>query len=411
MKQIIKNIVPAGSVRCCITTAMLILSLMSPSFAGNLDSSGTPASGSNMPTLTDIYNQLNDGTTSAPAGAFQEPLAGPTAGTGKTLTEIKNKLPAPDNANGAAAGDVLTGKTFWGLRTDGTWGLKTGTLASQNNVTGGNGLLSFTIPDGYYSGKTATASDTNLISGNIKNGVNIFGVAGSSSVVDTSSANAVASDILSGKSAFVNGALINGSITSQNNVSGANGLKSFTIPDGYYSGKTATASDTNLTSGNIKNGTTIFGVAGTYRGCTCATGNTSPAGRWCDNNNGTVTDMTTCLVWLKDADCPGMKTWSLAITYCIETLRNGVCSLTDGSVWGDWRLPTKNELVVLTTGTEYIRSSAMYKFINVQPDWYWSSSTDANDTAYAWVVLMNFGGVFAGFKTGNHYVLPVRGGQ
>jgi hypothetical protein len=52
--------------------------------------------------------------------------------------------------------------------------------AAGSDVTGANGSLSVTIPQGYYSGtQTATASDTNLVAGNIIGGVAIFGVTGS----------------------------------------------------------------------------------------------------------------------------------------------------------------------------------------------------------------------------------------
>ncbi len=35
--------------------------------------------------------------------------------------------------------------------------------------------------------------------------------------------------------------------------------------------------------------------------CKCK-GTLSPGGRWCNQGNGTVLDMTTCLVWLRKAD-------------------------------------------------------------------------------------------------------------
>ncbi len=59
-------------------------------------------------------------------GAFREPPQGPGTNTSKSLLDIQGKLPVPDNTNGATAGDVLAGKTFWGL-TNGQWGNKTGT--------------------------------------------------------------------------------------------------------------------------------------------------------------------------------------------------------------------------------------------------------------------------------------------
>lgn len=147
--------------------------------AGNLDDPGTV--GSNMPTTTQIYDRLNSGADiSAPTpSTLAEPAAGPTAGAQRTLAEIQALLPAKDNTSGAAAADVLTGRTFWGLRTDGTWGLTTGTAAAGSNVTGSNGSLTITIPNGLYSGgKTATAADTNLVSDNIRPGATIFGITG-----------------------------------------------------------------------------------------------------------------------------------------------------------------------------------------------------------------------------------------
>jgi hypothetical protein len=52
-------------------------------------------------------------------------------------------------------------------------------------------------------------------------------------------------------------------------------------------------------------------VASEGSGTTCS-GTLSSGGRWCDNGNGTVTDMTTGLIWLKNATCGGMKTWDEA---------------------------------------------------------------------------------------------------
>jgi hypothetical protein len=45
-------------------------------------------------------------------------------------------FPQPDNINGATAAQVIWGKTFWGLRTDGNWGLLTGTLLCDSDGDG-----------------------------------------------------------------------------------------------------------------------------------------------------------------------------------------------------------------------------------------------------------------------------------
>lgn len=53
-----------------------------------------------------------------------------------------------------------------------------------------------------------------------------------------------------------------GNIPLGNSISGINGSTTFNISDGYYSSKTVTANDTNLTATNIATGVTIFGVPG-----------------------------------------------------------------------------------------------------------------------------------------------------
>ena len=100
----------------------------------------------------------------------------------------------------------------------------------------------------------------------------------------------------------------------------------------------------------------------------------------------------------------------IATTKPITNLRSGDCSgtLTDGSVWGDWRLPTLNELEGITLGDEYIRYNQMYKFTGVLPSYYWSSATFSYDPYRAWVVSLGSGGVGGGSKGDDGYVWPVR---
>ena len=239
-----------------------LLAITLPVCAGNLDAAGSPSAGSGMPTTADIYNRLHSGAAVSVPGTFQEPAAGPTAGTGMTLGDIAAQLPTPDNINGAAVGDVANGKTFWGLRTDGTWGVKSGTTAVGGDVTGANGLLTFPIPDAFYTGgKTTTAVDSNLQPGNIKNGVSIFGVSGTAS---QASGTATAADVLAGKT-FSNSSATgaNGAMANNGAVTMTPGTAAQPIPAGYHNGAGSVAGDANLVAGNIKNGVTLFGVTGT----------------------------------------------------------------------------------------------------------------------------------------------------
>ena len=112
----------------------------------------------------------------------------------------------------AAAGDVLSGKYFYGAN-----GSKTqGSIASKSSSDLTASTLTVTAPAGYYaSAASKTLSDAALVSGNIKSGATIFGVSGASSVVDTTIASgaAAAANIISGYKAYANGSLIEGSAT------------------------------------------------------------------------------------------------------------------------------------------------------------------------------------------------------
>ncbi len=178
----------------------LALALAAPLATAQTAPPGPPTSpASAMFTLEDLWNRLSAGTAvTKRTGPFTEPTGAPGVKTMHTLNELMGAAPSVDDANGATAADVLAGKTFWGL-TGGAWGLKTGTLAPQvtgADITGANGLLSIPIPNANYTGKTATASDTNLVTGNIKSGVTVFGVAGTAPVP---TGDAAAGDVLAGK--------------------------------------------------------------------------------------------------------------------------------------------------------------------------------------------------------------------
>jgi len=118
--------------------------------------------------------------------------------------------------------------------------------------------------------------------------------------------------------------------------------------------------------------------------------------------NGTVTDGG--LVWLQNANCFGTKNWQEAMS-AAASLRSGSCGLTDGSTAGQWRLPTKDELLA--------RQRNLQGFTNVL-SYYWSSSNNSiglNGTSSAWYVSMVNGNSINGDKTRSYYVWAVRAGQ
>lgn len=112
-----------------------------------------------------------------------------------------------------------------------------------------------------------------LVTGNLRAGVTIDGVAGKASVVDTADANAIASQILSGLYAYVNGVKLTGTMPNKSGNVGAPyalyqdvtpGLQVYP-PTGYYPQGAAyvAVNDANYIPGNILSGKTIFGLAGT----------------------------------------------------------------------------------------------------------------------------------------------------
>jgi len=134
--------------------------------------------------------------------------------------------------------------------------------------------------------------------------------------------------------------------------------------------------------------------------------------RYIDNEDGTVTDNATGLMWTKKAN-HGLMTWSDAVAYCDNLMTNGYC---------DWRLPLvahgggKAELDALFRANgnppEAWEGSEETPFDGVQDTYYWSSTSLANSDVYAWVVNMSNGYVNYFLKTFNfHCVWPVRGGQ
>ena len=89
---------------------------------------------------------------------------------------------------------------------------------------------------------------------------------------DTSDATAAASEILSTKTAYVNGTKLTGSMTNNGSVTGSISTVAgtYTIPAGYHDGGGSVAIDSTeqskIVAGNIKKDIEILGVTGTYEG-------------------------------------------------------------------------------------------------------------------------------------------------
>lgn len=139
-----------------------------------------------------------------------------------------------------------------------------------------------------------------------------------------------------------------------------------------------------------------------------------------DAGDGTITDLTTALVWEKLSDDGSIHdvddtyTWREAATDKLAALNT-----MQFAGFRDWRLPNRAELESLN---DWGRSPMIWSVFDTncvpgcsvshcsctKDAFYWSSSTDRFDPDDAWVVQ---GGAFSSNKFNGHFVRAVRGGR
>lgn len=125
--------------------------------------------------------------------------------------------------------------------------------------------------------------------------------------------------------------------------------------------------------------------------------------QYTDNNDGTVTDNRTGLVWQKTEGL-AVATWEDALLYA----KNLVFAGHD-----DWRLPNLKELQSLSTAYAIKPSIDSEFFPNTANALYWSSTTllaRRGNPVQAWTIDFNYGVVSYNQKTDKLHVRLVRGG-
>ncbi|MEA1926870.1 MAG: DUF1566 domain-containing protein, partial [Candidatus Auribacterota bacterium] len=274
---------------------------------------------------------------------------------------------------------------------------------------------------GYYAAFNLQSVQPDLDSANIRSGVTIFGVDGDPNVVDTSSGDAIALQIMAGRVAWVDGSEITGVLPTRT-INSAQ-------PDqqgGVYSAFNLQSEDEDLAAENIKKDEVVYGVVGTYNGPgllwtgQTETYRTGDDGYYQDgavfsyqtldpaaNGEIVTVDNVTSLMWAADGSEAGCNfgnqtDWEAAVDWAQ--------GLTFAE-YTDWRLPNVKELQsIVDYGNHYPTIDTMY-FINTKTDRYWSSTTYIAITSSAWYVCFDSCFVLIINKTNDYYVRAVRGGE
>jgi hypothetical protein len=147
-----------------------------------------------------------------------------------------------------------------------------------------------------------------------------------------------------------------------------------------------------------------------------------PADRFDNHADGTVSDTLTGLMWLRDAnvaatighDPNGTGDGSMEWTAALDL----VAGINDGTYtipapYDDWRMPNVNELESLANwGEDDVAAWLTAQgFSNVEPEYYWSSTTDVYQGDKSWCIDMSVGHLRTRFKVDRHHLWLVREGQ
>ena len=138
-----------------------------------------------------------------------------------------------------------------------------------------------------------------------------------------------------------------------------------------------------------------------------------------DNHDGTITDTTTGLMWQK---CSMGQTYNASTNGCDGSANYyynwqqalAECENFELRGYDDWHLPSRNELQSIVDYSRSLPAIDPNYFPNTMLSSYWSSTTDASNTPYAWSVNFSYGAISYNYKnttTNYTYVRAVRSAQ
>jgi len=149
--------------------------------------------------------------------------------------------------------------------------------------------------------------------------------------------------------------------------------------------------------------------------CDENTTKTTPDDRFTIHNNGTLTDKTTGLIWMR---CSVGQTWDNNTAICLNDAEAYtwseaiiIADTLDFAGKKDWRVPNIKALksiVELACDFPAINETLFPQSVS---SGYWSSSQGANNNSYAWNVYFSYGFDYNNDKDDSKYVRLVHDGQ
>ena len=124
-----------------------------------------------------------------------------------------------------------------------------------------------------------------------------------------------------------------------------------------------------------------------------------------------VIDRATGLMWAADGDAAGCNSggqseWGRSDLRCL-----GIANTLVFAGFNDWRIPNIKELMSIIDYSLVDPIVDPILFPNTKSEYYWSSTTNANNTVEAWTVYFKYGNIIAIHKTvmAAYYMRCVRG--
>jgi hypothetical protein len=136
----------------------------------------------------------------------------------------------------------------------------------------------------------------------------------------------------------------------------------------------------------------------------------STGSRFTDNDDGTVTDNTTGLMYVNNISSLGSPFYSGGMQQALSwNDAIDACNALDFAGYDDWRLTNIFELIVIADLNKSYPFFDDGVFTMASNDHYWSSSRKKTNSSSAYVVQFAYDIIFTSASKGNsNYALPVR---